>query len=111
MTSNCSSIATLCCAQQLADDLAQNKPVEGLKMRIEWLKNLVIGLTTKADDFASLPAYQDKKILLLQGILHNLNVTKEKFQLDSSEIPEEQVSGITTDINLLIVVISNQTRG
>jgi len=49
--------------------------------------------------------------LLLQGILHNLNVTKEKFQLDSSEIPEEQVWGITTDINLLIVVISNQIRG
>ncbi len=110
VTAHCSSIATLCCAQQLADDLAQNRPIEGMKQRIEWLKNLVIGLTNKTDDCSSIPSYNEKKTALLQGILRNLNVTKEKFGVDASDIPEDQVSSITTDINMLIVVISSQTR-
>ena len=81
-----------------------------MKQRIEWLKNLVIGLTNKTDDCSNIPAYNEMKTTLLQGILRNLNVTKEKFAVDTNDVPEDQVSSITTDINMLIVVISSQTR-
>jgi len=113
----CNRLLQLCTAQQLANDLAVKDPQEGLSKRLEWLKNLVMGLLfASADASTTDPSANQYLGQVMAGMTDSLHKTEARL---NEKIAEARSAGDTqqhaaytaaeTDLRMLMVLVSSKS--
>ena len=95
LTEKCSKILLLCLTQQLAVDLSEANPAEGLPVRLDWIKNLVMHTLFNSSQEGSEEgdAAQQYVAVVMQSVKEAIKATQERIQSSGdADKPEHKVA-------------------
>ena len=118
VTGKCNRLVQLCTVQQLAGDLTQKEPQEGLSKRVIWLKTLVMSLifappsVTQQDSSAEayLTSVFSDMIVCLRATESRLVTQITTFQEDGDDDAIIPYSAAITDLQMLIAIVATKVK-
>ena len=108
---HCKRIVVLCTTQQLAVDLSTRTPPEGLDVRLDWLKNLVMHVVfNKTTESNEINARKERDYMraVMESVQEAIETTQSRLQ-KAQNTGENVPSSAMTDLNLLKNIV--QTAG
>jgi hypothetical protein len=114
---NCNRLVQLCTAQQLAGDLSNKDPQEGLSKRLEWLKNLVMGLLFASAEVSAKDATADSYLApVMAAMTTSLKQTETRltakiseFRTAGDESRAAPYNAAATDLRMLMALVSSKS--
>ena len=114
---NCNRLVQLCTAQQLAGDLSHKDPQEGLSKRLEWLKNLVMGLLFASAEVTARDASANTYLApVLSAMTSSLKQTETRliskiaeFRAAGDETRAAPYNAAATDLRMLMALVSSKS--
>jgi len=104
LTDNCSKILILCMTQQLAVDLSDRDPAEGLSTRLDWIKNLVVHIlfnSKAAEDDSDVAAQTaEYSAIVMNSVDESIIATQQRIQT-TGESDKPHNKAALTDLNML----------
>jgi len=104
LTDNCSKILILCMTQQLAVDLSDTDPAEGLSVRLDWIKNLVVHIlfNSKAseEDGDVTAQTAEYSAIVMNSVNESIVATQQRIQT-AGDVDKAHNKAALTDLNML----------
>jgi hypothetical protein len=114
LSQHCSGIVQLCTVQQLAAELAVQQPIEGVPVRLMWLKHLIMGLIFNP----ALTGLDEKTQLVpvMSGVLTHLRAGEARLQTNSPRSGSSEDGCLSptatdaelTDLRMIIALMSHK---
>jgi len=105
LTEKCGKILLLCLTQQLAVDLSESNPSEGLPVRLDWIKNLVMHTLFNAREGEEGGEGAEQYVaIVMQSVKEAIKATQERIQSSGdADKPEHKVA--ITDLVMLSHIV------